>query len=154
MGRRAFALLAVALCLGAGCLSGPPATERPGDTTPEVRTTAEPTTTASTTATGEPTPDPLVMNEIVEVESDSDESHEVSVAVIDLNDGSAVRTVNETLGPAAEFAVPRERPNAEHRRAVVRVDGTVVFDRTVYTAEQYWVTVNSATNVSVSKAVA
>ena len=154
MKRQAFALLAVALCLGAGCLSGPPATERPGDTTPEPTTTAPVTTAQTTTPTGEPTPDLLVMNEIIEVSSDSNESHEVSVAVIDLNDGSTVRTVNETLEPAAEFEVPRERPDAEHRRVVVRVDGTVVFDRTVYTAEQYWVTVHSATNVSVSMAVA
>jgi hypothetical protein len=153
MGRYAFTLLVVALCLGAGCLSGPPATAPPGDRTTEFRTTTAPTTTEPTT-TPAPTPDPFVLDEIVEVQSDSDEPHEVSVAVLDLNDGSAVRTVNETLDPDAEFDVPRERPNAEHRRVVVRVDGTVVFDRTVYTAEQYWVTVHSATNASVSMAVA
>lgn len=153
MRRTVTLLAAVVLCLSGGCLADAPvddSTRSPGQST----TAPEATTT---TASGEPTVgvtrDPMVLDEIVEVESASNRTHDVSVAVLNLTDNSTERTVNRSLAPDAEFSLSRPL-GAEHRRVVVRVDGTTVFDRTVYTAEQYWITVHNSSSATDSKAVA
>jgi hypothetical protein len=150
--RRPILLLAVAvLCLSGGCLADAPASEQ--TTSPASATNAPATTPNPEGTTSRVTRDPLVLDEIVEVEAESNRTHDVSVAVLNLTDDSTVRTVNRSLTPDAEFSLSRPI-GAEHRRVVVRVDGTVVFDRTVYTAEQYWVTVHNTSSATVSKAVA
>jgi outer membrane receptor protein involved in Fe transport len=141
------------LCLTGGCLSAAPAGEPTSTSGPETTTPASTTTNTPGATTGRPTRDPMVLDEIVNGESAANSTQSVSVAVLDLSDDSAVRTVNRTLPPDGEFSVSRPR-GADHRRVVVRVDGTVVFDRTVYTAEQYWVTVHNASTATLSKAVA
>lgn len=151
---RVAVLLLAACCLSAGCLgaSGDPDT---GGPTPTPDTVSDRTAeTADGATTTRLTPDAMIPDDIIEVVSSAPAERRVSVAVLDLDDGSTVRTVNRTLAPGEELTVPRVEPGAEHRRVLVRIDGTVAFDRPVYTAERYRLGFFSPSNVTVSVAVA